>query len=527
MIRLRQIKLNIDHDNQNNLLKKVAKKLQIREKDIKNIVISKRSIDARKKDNIEISYEVDVQVNDENKVIKNICNKDIFIAPNEVYTYQLSGTKSLKNRPVIVGFGPAGMMCAYMLSKCGYKPLIIERGSMVNKRVEQVENFWKTNKLNPNSNVQFGEGGAGTFSDGKLNTLVKDKEYRQKFIFETFVKNGAPKEIMYDAKPHIGTDILKSMVKNMREEIISMGAEFMFDTTLTNIILKNNELKAIEINNNTIIPCQVLVLAIGHSARDTFRMLHKNKLEMKNKPFAVGIRIQHNQEKINYSQYKDSYKKLPPASYKLTYQTKSNRGVYSFCMCPGGYVVNSSSVDKMLVINGMSNYKRDTINANSALIVTISENDYGKNILDGLKFQEKLEATAYKIGNGLIPVQLYKDYKNNIISSEFKSVKPIFKGNYSFANINDIFPKYINDSLIEAIEHFGKIITCFDEDDAIISAVESRTSSPVRIIRNENLESNIKGIYPCGEGAGYAGGITSAAIDGLKIFEKIVAKYKN
>ena len=527
MIRLRQIKINIDKDNKLEITKKIAKKLRINESCVLDYKISKRSIDARKKDNIEYVYELDVKVNNEEKILKKISDVDVFKTPLDKYTYKVTGTKKLNSRPVVIGFGPAGMMCSYMLAKFGYKPLIIERGSMVDKRIADVEKFWNENILNSKSNVQFGEGGAGTFSDGKLNTLVKDKYYRQKFIFETFVENGAPEEILYDSHPHIGTDILRKMVKNIRNNIIKMGGDFKFDTTVTDIIVKNNELEALELNNSEIIKCDIAILAIGHSARDTFKMLNKNKIEMQNKPFAVGIRISHNQKDISYSQYKDNYKKLPPASYKLTYQTKNKRGVYSFCMCPGGYVVNSSSENEKLAINGMSNFKRESSNANSAIIVTVTEKDYGDALFSGLKFQEELESNAYKIGEGLIPVQLYKDYKDNVKSTGFKSVKPVFKGNYNFANINKIFPVYINESLTEAIEYFGTKIKNFNNDDAIIAAVESRTSSPVRIVRDDNLESNIKGIYPCGEGAGYAGGITSAAIDGIKVFEKIADKYNN
>lgn len=525
MIRLRQIKISIDKNNPKEIKNKISKKLRISEDEILDFKISKKSLDARKKDNIEYVYEIDVKTNNEEKILKRIKSNDIFKTPNEKYTYKITGENKLEYRPIVVGFGPAGMMCSYMLAKYGYKPIIIERGSMVDKRIIDVEKFWNSNTLNVNSNVQFGEGGAGTFSDGKLNTLVKDKDFRQKFIFETFVENGAPEEILYDSKPHIGTDILRKMVKSIRNNIIKMGGEFKFDTTVTNIILNNNKIEALELNNKEIIKCDIVVFAIGHSARDTFRMLNKNKLEMQNKPFAVGVRISHNQKDISYSQYNENYKKLPPASYKLTYQTNTKRGVYSFCMCPGGYVVNSSSEHKKLSINGMSNYKRESSNANSAIIVTVTEKDYGTYLLSGLKFQEELEANAYKIGNGLIPVQLYKDYKNNIKSTGFKSVKPVFKGNYNFANINEIFPNYINEALKEAIEYFGTKIKNFNSDDAIIAAVESRTSSPVRIIRDDNLEANIKGIYPCGEGAGYAGGITSAAIDGIKVFEKIADKY--
>ena len=432
----------------------------------------------------------------------------------------------LNSRPVIVGSGPAGLFCAYMLSSYGYKPLVIERGESIDDRIKSVEEFWNNNKLNINSNIQFGEGGAGTFSDGKLNTMVKDKRFIQKKVFEIFIENGAPEEIMYDYKPHIGTDILRKVVKNIREKIIKMGGEFRFNTCLTNIYYKENKITSIEINNSEIIETDVLVLAIGHSARDTFNMLYDSNIEMESKPFAVGIRIQHNQSDINMSQLgKEHIDSIGAVSYKLTYKSTDNRGVYTFCMCPGGYVVNASSEENHLAINGMSNYKRDTKNANSAIIVTVSKEDFGQHPLDGIEFQRKLEKKAYEIGKGLIPTQKYIDYKNNVISEKFGSIEPIFKGNYTLANINNIFPEFINKSLKEAIEYFGTKIEGYNTNDAIISAVESRTSSPVKIIRGDNFESNVLGIYPCGEGAGYAGGITSAAIDGIKVFEKISNKF--
>jgi hypothetical protein len=528
MIRLRQIEINVQEDNIDNLLKKCSKLLRISSREIIEYKIEKKSLDARKKPELFFAYEIDLKLHNEDIILKKNKNKNIFKAPIEEYEFKSIGKEKLNNRPVVVGSGPAGLFCAYMLSLYGYKPLIIERGEEIDKRIKSVEEFWNNNKLNISSNIQFGEGGAGTFSDGKLNTMIKDKRFIQKKVFEIFIKNGAPEEIMYDYKPHIGTDILRDVIKNMRNEIIKMGGEFMFETCLTNIIYTNSTLEAIEINNSKIIKTDVLILAIGHSARDTFKMLYEKKLEIQSKPFAVGIRIQHLQQDINESQLgSKEVKNIGAANYKLTYKSSSNRGVYTFCMCPGGYVVNASSEKNHLAINGMSNYKRNTSNANSAIIVTITKDDFGNHPLDGIKYQKNLEKKAYEIGNGLIPTQRYIDYKNNLLSTSFGKINPIYKGGYNFANINDIFPNYINESLIEAIEYFGTKINGYNCDDAIISAVESRTSSPVKIIRDENLESNIKGIYPCGEGAGYAGGITSSAVDGIKIFEMIASKYSN
>lgn len=527
MIRLRQIKLKVEEDNQNNLRKKCATKLKIKESQIKSLKIVKKSIDARKKPIIYYSYIVDLDINNEEKIrIKFKNNQDIEKTPNMKYLTSITGTHHLTKRPIIVGSGPCGLICAYMLAKYNYNPIIIERGKQVEERVQDISEFWENNNLNINSNVQFGEGGAGTFSDGKLNTLIKDKKNRQRKVFEIFVENGAPKEILYENKPHIGTDLLRNIIINIRKKIINFGGEFRFNTILTDINYKNNKLTSIIVNNKEVIDTQILILAIGHSARDTFQMLYNKKIMMKPKPFAVGIRIQHRQKMIDNSQYGlTNHPKLKAASYKLTYNSKSKRGVYSFCMCPGGYVVNASSEQGMLAINGMSNHNRDTENANSAIIVTIGPDDYGTTPLDGIKFQQNIEKKAYEIGHGKIPISLFKDYKNNTVSHSFGTIKPIFKGDYHFSNLNEIFPPYINENIKEGILYFNKKIKGFSADDAIIAAPESRTSSPVRILRDKNGESNIQGIYPAGEGAGYAGGITSASIDGLITFEKIIAIY--
>ena len=519
MIRIRQIKLPINHKEED-LINKICKKIDINKKDIKKIIINKKSIDARKE--INYIYEVDIKTNKEN-IILNKKIKDIIKTPNEKYTFSTTGKKSLKEKPIIIGSGPAGLFCAYFLAKNGYKPIIIERGEEIDKRIKTVEKFWKDNILNTNSNVQFGEGGAGTFSDGKLNTTSKD--IRIKEILKIFVKNGAPKEILYIKNPHIGTDILRKVIKNIRNEIIKYGGKIIFNTCLNDIIIENNKIKKIKINNE-IINTETIVLALGHSSRDTFRMLFNKNIKIEAKPFAIGVRVQHKQLLIDKNQYGKEYKKLPRASYKLTYKSSEGRGVYSFCMCPGGFVVNSSSEKEKLVINGMSNYKRDEENANSAIIVTINEKDFGNSPLDGIKFQEKLEKITYKEGQGKIPIQLFKDFKNNKITTKFGKINPVMKGNYQFSNLNNIFPNYITKALIEGIENFNRKIKGFSDDDTILAAIESRTSSPIKIIRDENLESNIKGIYPCGEGAGYAGGIITSAIDGIKVAEAIAKKYK-
>lgn len=525
MIRIRQVKVPIIDDNDMCIKKKISNKLNIDNSLINNYKIIKKSIDARDKSNIFYVYELDVLVSDEDKIIRRNKSSDIFISPIEEYKFEVTGTSKLDNRIVLVGAGPCGLFCGYLLAEAGYKPLIIEQGERVEDRVKTIEEFFNTNKLNPLSNIQFGEGGAGTFSDGKLNTLVKDKLFRGKKVFEIFIENGAPEEIMYLSKPHIGTDILRKVIVNMRNKIISMGGEFRYNTKLTDINIEYNSVKSIVVNDVEVIDCSVLVLAIGHSSRDTFYMLKDKGLSMKAKNFAVGVRIEHPQDMISKSQYGESYKLLPPASYKLVQQTSNGRGVYSFCMCPGGFVVNASSEENRLVVNGMSNYDRSEVNANSAIVVTVTKEDFGSDPMSGIEFQRKLEENAYRIGNGNIPVQLFGDYRDNVISTRLGDVTPNVKGKYSFANLNEIFPGFINESLKEAIPCFDKKIKGFGRDDAILLGVESRTSSPVIIERDDDFLSNILGIYPCGEGAGYAGGITTAAIDGVKVAEKIADKY--
>ncbi len=525
MIRLRQIKVLVSDDN---YLDVIASKLKMNKSDIKDYKIIKRSIDSRFKPNNYYVYEIDIEVDNENKLLNKYGCNDIFKSPIEEYKFKPSGKENLSNRIVIVGSGPSGLFCAYMLSMYGYKPIIIERGSDVDTRINKVNEFWKDNTLDMECNVQFGEGGAGTFSDGKLNTLIKDKDFRMKKVFEIFVENGACEDIMYNNKPHIGTDILIDVVKNIRNRIINNGGSVRFNTKLTDIKYSNGKLESIIVNENEEIKCDCLVVGIGHSARDTFKMLYDNNIDMQAKPFAVGVRIQHSQSLINNNQYGLNYsKKLEDASYKLTHTCKNGRGVYTFCMCPGGYVVNASSEENRLAINGMSYHDRDSGTANSAVIVTVGPRDFGDNPLSGIEFQRNMESITYKIGNGLIPIQLFKDYINNKESTKLGSIKPMFKGNYKLTNLNGIFPDYINESLKEGIIEFDKKIKGFASDDVVLAAIESRTSSPVRIIRDDNFESNIKGIYPCGEGCGYAGGITSSAMDGIKVAEAIMNKYGN
>ena len=523
MIRVRQIKVDVRKDSYQELISSLVRKLKVNSSDIVNVNIVKKSIDARHKDNVCFIYEVDVNLKNESLVK---LGGDILKSVSEKYFFEPSGYDYLKNRPIVVGSGPCGLFCAYELALYGYKPLVLERGEDMDSRVKTVIDYWNNNNFKPNSNVQFGEGGAGTFSDGKLSTQIKDKNNRIKEVLSIFIDNGAPGEIGYDFMPHIGTDKLRDVVKNMRNKIISLGGEFRYNSCLTDIRISDGKVIGVVVNENDIIPCDVLVLAIGHSARDTFRMLHSKGIDMCNKPFAVGLRVMHSQDMISYNQYGEFYKYLRPASYKLTYNS-NGRGVYSFCMCPGGYVVNASSENDRLVVNGMSNHERESGIANSAIVVTVNESDYGNELFDGVRFQEKLEECAYRIGNGFIPVQRYIDYVNDVKSDNFGKILPMIKGKYTFSNLNLLFDSSINSSIKSAFDYFNTKIKGFSDDDAVLAGVESRTSSPIKIIRDDNLESNILGIYPAGEGAGYAGGIVSAAVDGIKVFESIASKYKN
>jgi hypothetical protein len=433
----------------------------------------------------------------------------------------------MKERPVIIGAGPAGLFCAYYLAVRGFEPIVLERGRSVSERKKDIDRFWQTGVLDPESNVQFGEGGAGTFSDGKLNTLTKDRSGRNKEVLRLFVRMGAKESILYEQKPHLGTDVLFEVIANLRNEIIRLGGEVRFCSRAEELITVKDHLNGIKLSDGNIIKSRHCVLAIGHSARDTFEMLLHKKVSMEPKNFAVGFRVQHPQQMINESQYGTAWAQFPAAAYKLTAQTSGGRGVYSFCMCPGGYVVNASSEAGLLAVNGMSYSRRDGENANSAVIVSVTPEDFpDKDVLGGMHFQRMIEKRAFEAGCGRIPLQLYKDFKDNICSEKTGEIFPAVKGQYSFGNLRNILPDELNEAFIEGMEQFGHKIKGFDRDDVILAGVESRTSSPVRIKRDENLMSNIRGLYPCGEGAGYAGGITSAAADGIFIAEQIIKDHK-
>jgi len=513
--------------------KYIEKKLKIKADEIRNIEILKKSVDARKKEQLSFVYQLDIECDNEKKIVSRYKKNDVSLKEKKTIVREINDNIPPENKgqTVIAGFGPAGIFAAYELAKSGYKPIVIERGLDVENRKKTVEKFWNTGELDTECNVSFGEGGAGTFSDGKLNTMVKDRFGYNRKVLETFVRFGAPKEILYLQKPHIGTDKLADVVKNMRLEIERLGGEVRFGVRLDSINTeKENETQKIvsvnvtdrESSQKQEIKCEKLILAIGHSARDTFISLHKSDVEMQQKSFAIGVRVEHLQEMIGRNQYGDMYKILPTADYKLTHQTKDGRGVYSFCMCPGGYVVNASSQKGMLAVNGMSNYLRDSKNANSAMVVTVGPEDYeSDDVLAGMRFQQKWEKKAYEAAGGKIPVQLFGDFKKDRVSSEFGEVIPETKGEYAFANVRKIIPESVASSIEEGITAFEKKIKGYSRDDTLLLGIESRTSSPVKILRDESMQSNIRGIYPCGEGAGYAGGITSAAMDGIKIAMQI------
>ncbi|MCQ4837080.1 FAD-dependent oxidoreductase [[Clostridium] symbiosum] len=535
MIRINQLKLSVGHTKAD-MKKKAAKMMRIPEDKILSLVPVRQSLDARKKNELLYIYSLNATVSGkEGAVIKNAKNVNVVLNTEKPYRFPEHGQEPLCHRPVIVGFGPAGMFCGLMLARAGFSPLILERGEDVDSRTQKVEAFWRGGELNPESNVQFGEGGAGTFSDGKLNTLVKDPSGRNKKVLEILAEAGADPSITYVNKPHVGTDVLSRVVKNIRQEIIRLGGEIRFGCKLTDFSEAGGRLISVTVSQREeggfyreeTIPAQAVVLAIGHSARDTFRMLSEKSLDLQAKAFAVGLRIQHPQKQINFSQYgMEEPGSLGAASYKLTKQTSSGRGIYSFCMCPGGFVVNASSETGRLAVNGMSNHDRAGTNANSALIVTVTPEDFpNPGPLGGVEFQRRLEEAAFNCGKGKIPVQLYGDFKAGTLSRAFGDVEPAFKGGYSFGNLREVLNPSLTDAMTEGIDSFGRIIDGFDRPDAILAGIESRTSSPVRIPRTPELESAVRGLYPCGEGAGYAGGITSAAMDGIRTAEMIVARF--
>lgn len=529
MIRISNIKIAAQKPQDKVLEQEICRQLHLKSLQNLHYRIVKKSIDARKKESIQCIYTVDVTGMKEEAKIVAKCKKDnISIAKEEHYTEPVHGELLLEHRPVVIGSGPAGLFAALLLAEHGYRPILLERGQDVDTRTRDVEQFWQTGVLNTSSNVQFGEGGAGTFSDGKLNSVIKDIRCRK--VLESFVRFGAPEEILYHAKPHIGTDRLKQVVKAMREQIIAAGGEVRFGTQVVDILIADGRLSALTLANGEKIETNTAVLAIGHSARDTFYSLRDRQIQMEAKPFAIGVRIEHPQSMMNMAQYgmAEPYSSLGAADYKLTYQTEAGRAVYSFCMCPGGKVVAAASEEGMIAVNGMSDLARDGENANSALVVNVTPDDFNSSdVLAGVEFQRKWERAAYSLtGSYKAPVQLVGDFLHGHISTAFGQTLPSYRPDVEFCDLSLCLPAFVSESLREAIPTFGRKIKGFDREDAILTGIETRTSSPVRINRNEQYQSpSAEGLYPCGEGAGYAGGIMSAAVDGIRIAEQIIQKF--
>lgn len=518
MIRISDIKMGLD-DTESDLRKKVFKLLGV--KNVKSFKISKKSIDARKKPDIYYVYSVDVETDNEKEIAKRVKKAAVI----EKKSYDFPKGQAIEKSIVIVGTGPAGLMCGLTLAQNGYKVILLERGRCVEERMEDVRKFWESGELNEHSNVQFGEGGAGTFSDGKLTTGIKD--FRIQKVLEEFYAHGAPKEILYYSKPHVGTDNLSEMVASIRREIIRLGGEVRFESKLVNIKTAHSRVYSVMVEDHDgtyEIDTDNVVLAIGHSARDTFEMLKNIGVNMEAKSFSVGARIEHTQKMISESSYGRQYKRLPAADYKLSVHLDNGRGVYTFCMCPGGSVVASASESAGVVTNGMSKFARDGQNANSALLVNVTPDDFASDDpLAGMYFQRELEQKAFELGGGnyKAPCQYVGDFLG-MKGSGAQTVEPTYRPGVTWTDLDLLFPKFVTDSLREAIVKLDNKLKGFAYPGAVLTAPETRSSSPVRIIRDrKTMQSNIKGVYPCGEGAGYAGGIMSAAVDGIKIAEMV------
>ncbi len=500
-----------------------AKKLKLLPENILSVKILKKSIDARRKSNISYCISLGIEVKNEDALLKKFPFVRKFTFPELCFSKVQVKSEA---RPVVCGFGPAGMFAALYLARAGARPIVIERGTSVDERIKANEIFIKTGKLNIQTNVQFGEGGAGTFSDGKLTTNTKDK--RIYTVLKSFVSFGAPEEILYLSKPHLGTDKLCNIVKNLRNEIISLGGEVLFNTQLCDIEIKDNSICSITVKNEQglkNIPCKHLILACGHSAEDVFILMKNLGARLEQKAFSIGVRIEHKQEDISRAQFGEAYKKLPPADYKLVCHLKNGRSVYTFCNCPGGSVVAAASEEGRLVVNGMSNFARDGENANSAVLCSVTPDDFpNDDVLAGIEFQKQFERAAFALGgsNFKAPAQLVGDFLKNKPSKNQASVTPSYPLGVTWCALDACLPQFASDAIRQALPEFDKRIKGFASPDAVLTGVETRSSSPVRILRSENLQSNILGIYPCGEGAGYAGGITSAAVDGLKCAEALL-----
>jgi hypothetical protein len=526
MIRVNNIRVSVDSRQQ--VLEPLLQKLHIPNDQLLSYRIYKESIDARRTEMIYFVYSVDVEVKNPAALLKRH-DPDISSAPDLEYRYPPIGQEELAERPIIVGTGPAGLFCGLLLAELGYRPLLLERGGDVEERTRAVEGFWRGGKLDLSNNVQFGEGGAGTFSDGKLTSLIKD--LRGHKVLQELVRSGAPEEIVFTHKPHVGTDRLKQVVRNLRERIIALGGEVRWHAQVTSLILQSGRVSGVVVNNQLTVPTKVLVLAIGHSARDTFASLHDQGLKMEPKPFSIGVRVEHPQYLINRAQYKRfaDHPNLGAADYKLVYHAKNGRSAYTFCMCPGGEVVAAASEEGCLCTNGMSEYARAAENANSALLVGVEPADFGsEHPLAGIEFQRRFERAAFQLGGGdyRAPAQLVSDFLAGRASGHLGKVQPSYRRGVTPTDLAGCLPDYVIETMRAAIMDFDRRLQGFASPDAVLTGVETRSSSPVRIPRDGDYLSNWGGVYPCGEGAGYAGGIISAAIDGLRVAEAIANKYR-